>query len=127
VVVNTRRGIAWSWLILASIALLLIAVYKILWLSLGILAVGFGKFSWFNVANLVEGPLYLASAATAWKWPWVAESVAVFTLVVIFARFNPWTVSPFQRGLSLDYAFIIAANVAVIAKMSLRRTAGSMI
>jgi hypothetical protein len=74
------------------------------------------------IANLMEVPTYLASAATAWKWPWIAESVAGLTLVVILARFNPWTISPFQKWLSFEYAFIIAANVAFFAKMSLRRS-----
>jgi hypothetical protein len=118
---NIKRTVVWSGIILASIVMLLIAIYQIVCLLLGILTSGVGPLSGFYVAYLLEGPAYLASAATAWKWPWIAESVAVLTLVVIFARFNPWTVSPFQRGLSLDYAFIIAANVAFFARMSLRR------
>jgi hypothetical protein len=66
-------------------------------------------------------PAYLISTVTAWKWPWIAESVALLTLAMIFARFHPWEISPFQRGLWIDYAFIVAANVAFFARMSLRR------
>lgn len=121
-VINIKLVVMWSGIILASIVMLLIAIYKILWLLLGTLAWGAGPLSGFYVASLMEGPAYLASAATAWKWPWIAESVAGLTLAVIFARFNPWTISPFQRWLSFEYAFIIAANVAFFARMSLRRS-----
>jgi hypothetical protein len=119
--INFKRAVMWSGIILASAVMLLIAVYKAFLLSLGTLAWGVGPVSGFYVAFLMEPPAYLASAATAWKWPWVAESVAMLTLIVIFARFPPWAISPFQRGLSLDYAFIIAANVAFFARMSVRR------
>lgn len=73
-----------------------------------------------RITGLVEAPAFLGSAVTAWKWPWIAESVAVLTFVVIVARFNPWTISPFQKALTLEYAFLIAANVAFISKMTLR-------
>jgi hypothetical protein len=106
---------------LASVIMLLVAVYKAFWLLMGSMALDSGPIPGIYIANLMEVPAYLASAATAWKWPWIAETVAVLTLVVIFARFNPWTISPFQRWLSFEYAFIIAANVAFFARMSLCR------
>jgi hypothetical protein len=120
IVINIKRVVMWSGITLASVVMLLIAIYKVFWLLAGTLAWGAGPLSGFYVAGLMEAPAYLASAATAW-WPWVVESVAGLTLVVIFARFNPWTISPFQRGLSLEYVFVIAANVAFFAKISLRR------
>jgi hypothetical protein len=120
-VINIKRVVMWSGLILASIAMLLVAVYKTFWLLMGSMALDNGPIPGVYIANLVEVPVYLTSAVTAWKWPWIAESVAGLTLVVIFARFNPWTISPFQRWLSFEYAFIIAANVAFITRMSLRR------
>jgi hypothetical protein len=101
--------------------MILVAIYKIVWLLLGAITSGVWPRSVFDVANLLEGPAYLISAATAWKWPWVAESVSLLTLVVIFARFNPWTINPFQRGLSVDYAFIAAANVVFFTRMAMRR------
>jgi hypothetical protein len=108
-------------IILASIVMLLVAIYKVIVSLLGTLAWGVGPLSGFDVAFLLEGPAYFASAVTAWKWPWVAETIASLTLIVILARFNPWTISPFQKVLSLEYVFIIAANVAFIEKWVLRR------
>lgn len=121
-VVNIKHAAMWSGIILASAVMLLIAIYKAIVLLVGTLALGTGPVSGFYVAFLIEAPAYLVSAVTAWKWPWIAESVAALTLAVIFARFNPWTISPFQKGLSLEYAFILAANVAFFARMSLRRS-----
>jgi hypothetical protein len=96
-------------------------IYKGIWFLLGMSVLGVGPLSAFHVAGLIQAPAYLASAATAWRWPWVAETVAALTLVVILTRFHPWVISPFQRGLSVDYVFVIAANVAFFARMSLRR------
>ena len=121
IVIKIKRIAAWTGLILAIILMLLIAFYKAFVLLLGTLGWGVGPLSVFYVAALMEPPAFPVSAVTAWKWPWIAESVAVITLAVILARFNPWTTSPFQRALSLDYIFIIAANVAFFARMSLRR------
>jgi hypothetical protein len=118
---NTQRIVMWSVLILSSIVMLLVAVYKAFWLLMGTMALDSGPIPGIYIANLAEVPAYLASAATAWKWPWIAESFAGLTLVVILARFNPWTISPFQKWLSFEYVFIIAANVAFFAKMALRR------
>lgn len=119
-VINIKRAVMWSGIISASVVMLLVGIYKLFLLLLGTLAWGAGPLSVFYVAFLMEAPAYLVSAATAWKWPWVAELVAILNLIVIFARFNPWTISPFRRGLTLEYAFIIAANVAFFARMSLR-------
>jgi hypothetical protein len=119
---NIQRNIARSVIILASIAMLTVAVYKSVWLLIGTLAWGIGPLDKFYVTSLVEVPAYFASAVTTWKWPWFAESVAVLTLAVILAWFNPWTIGPLlQRELSLEYVFIIYANVAFIAKLLLRR------
>jgi hypothetical protein len=118
---KTQRVVAWSVILLASVVMLLLAVYKAFWVSMGSLALDRGPIPGIYIANLIEVPVYFASAVTAWKWPWVAESVALLTLAVVFARFNPWTISPFQRWLSFEYAFVIAANVAIVAKMWLRR------
>jgi hypothetical protein len=101
--------------------MLLVAIYKAFWLSMGTLALDSGPLPRIYEANLILAPAFLVSAATAWKWPWIAELVAGLTLVAIFSRLIPWTVSPFQRELSFEYAFMISANVAFIAKMSLRR------
>jgi len=57
---------------------------------------------------------------TAWKWPWVAESIAGLTLIAIVTIF-PRPISPYARFLSWEYAFIVAANVAFVAVLSLRR------
>jgi hypothetical protein len=50
------------------------------------------------MAWILEVPAYFVSALNAWKWPWIAELVAAIALAVIFMRFKPWTVSPFQQG-----------------------------
>jgi len=118
---NTQRVATWSALTLASIVMLSVALFKVFWLLMGTLALDSGPMPKIYVINLVQAPAYLASASTAWKWPWAAESVAGLTLIAIFTRFIPWTVSPFQRELSFEYAFVIAANVAFFAVMSLRR------
>jgi hypothetical protein len=69
----------------------------------------------------MQAPAYLVSAATAWKWPLVAESVAALTLIAIFTKIIPPPVFPYERYLSYEYAFIIAANVAFFARLYLRR------
>jgi hypothetical protein len=119
---DTQRLVLRSGLVVASIAMLSAGMYKGIWFLLGMSVSGVGPLSAFHLAGLIQAPAYLASAATVWRWPWVAETVAALTLVVIFARFHPWIISPFQRGLSVDYVFLIAANVAFFARMSLRRT-----
>ena len=118
---NTQRVVIRSGLILASIVMLLIALYKFFWLSMATLALDSGPIPRIYTVNLILAPAYLVSAATVWKWPWITESVAGLTLIAIFTRLIPWTISPFQRELSFEYVFIIAANVAFITKMSLRR------
>jgi hypothetical protein len=120
-IINIRQLAASLGFYVACIVMLLVGIYKIALLLLGTLAWGVEPLSEFYVAGILEGPMFLASVATAWRWPWVVELVALLTLVVIFARFNPWTISPFQKGRSLEYAFILAANVAFFARMSLRR------
>ena len=121
---NTQRVVMWSGLILASIVMLLVAIFKVFWLSMGTLALDSGPIPRIYLVNLMQAPAYLASAATAWKWPWVAESVAGLTLIAIFTKIIPPPVFPYERYLSYEYAFIIAANVAFFAKMSLRRSGG---
>ena len=120
---KTRRIVTWLALILSSIVMLSVALFQVFWLLMGTLALDSGPIPRIYAINLIQAPAYLASAATAWKWPWVAESIAGLTVFAIFTRFIPWTVSLFQRELSFEYAFIIAANVAFFASMSLRRCA----
>jgi hypothetical protein len=120
-VITIKRVIMWSGLIVACAVMLLVALYKAFWLSMGTLALDSGPMPRTYLVNLILGPAYFASAATAWKWPWIAESVAGLTLVAIFARFIPWTASPFQPELFFEYVFIVAANAAFIAKILLRR------
>jgi len=118
---NTRRVVTWLALISSSIVMLSIALFKVFWLLMGTLALDNGPIPRIYAINLIQAPAYLASAATAWKWPWVAESVAGLTLIAIFTKIIPPPVFPYERYLSYEYAFIIAANVAFLAGMSLRR------
>lgn len=120
-VIQAKRTIMKSVLGLALVAMILAAIYKSAWLLLGVVTSGATPRSIFDVANLMEGPAYLISAATSWKWPWLAESASILTLFIIFARFHPWATSPFQRGLSVDYVFIAAANVIFFIKLALSR------
>jgi hypothetical protein len=101
--------------------MLSVALFKVFWLLMGTLALGSGPMPKIYVINLVQAPLYFASAATAWKWPWVAESVAGLTLIAIFTKIIPPPIFPYERYLSWEYSFIVAANVAFFAVMSLRR------
>ena len=118
---NTKQNIVRTAIIVAITVMMLVAIYKIAWLLLGAITVGVRPRSGFDVASLIEGPAYLISATTAGNWPWIAEFVSVLILVVILARFNPLTISPFQRGLSIDYVFIVAANVVFFSRMTMRR------
>jgi len=118
---RTQRALARSVIIFASAVMLLVAIYKAAWLLLGAITSGVWPGSVFDAANLLEGPAYLVSAATAWTWPWIAEIVGLLSLAVILMRFNPWIASPFQRGLALDYAFIVAANAVFFTTVLLRR------
>ena len=120
-VINIERVVIWSVVILASVVMLLVAMFYAFWVLMGSMALGVGPIPGIYIAHLMEVPAYFVSAVTAWKWPWVAESAAGLTLIVILANFNPWTISPFQRWLSFEYAFIIAANVAFFTRMLLRR------
>lgn len=102
--------------------MLTVSVYIGLWLVMGTLTWGVRPISGFYAANLIEAPAYLVSAATAWKWPFIAELIAGVNLVVILIWFHPWTAGPLlQKALHLEYAFIIAANVAFLGGISLRR------
>jgi hypothetical protein len=118
---NTQRVFMRPAIIVATAVMLLVAIYRAIWLFLGILSSGVGPISSSDMAWILQVPAYFVSALTAWKWPWIAELVAVIVLAVIFMRFKPWTVSPFQRGLSCDYAFIVAANVVFFVKVLSRR------
>jgi len=118
---NTRRVVTWLVLISSSIVMLSVALFKVFWLLMGTLALDSGLIPRIYVVNLVQAPVYLASAATAWKWPWVAESVAGLTLIAIFTKIIPPPVFPYESYLSYEYAFIFAANLAFFASMSLRR------
>jgi hypothetical protein len=118
---DTRRVVTWLVLILSSIVMLLVALFKVFWLLMGTLALDNGPIPRIYVVNLMQAPAYFASAVTAWKWPWVAELVAGLTLIAIFTKIIPPPVFPYQRYLSYEYAFIIAANVAFFAKVFLRR------
>jgi len=118
---NTRRVVTWLVLISSSIVMLSVALFKVFWLLMGTLALDSGPIPRIYVVNLVQAPVYLASAATAWKWPWVAESVAGLTLIAIFTKIIPPPVFPYESYLSYEYAFIFAANLAFFASMSLRR------
>jgi hypothetical protein len=109
-------------LILSSAVMLSVALFKVFWLLMGTLALDNGPMPRIYVVNLVQAPAYLVSAATAWKWPWFAESVAGLTLVAIFTRIIPPPIFPYERYLSWEYAFVVAANVAFIAGMSMRRS-----
>ena len=117
---SEQRIAARALLVAASAVMFLVAIYTGFVFLLEAVLSGVGPLSVFDVAYLMSAPAYLVSAATAWRWPWVAESVAVLTLVVIFSRFHPWTVSPFRRAFFLDYAFVVAANVAFFSWLWLR-------
>jgi len=100
---------------------ILAAIYKTAWLLLAAVVVGVSMRSVFDVADFLTVPAYLVSAAVAWKWPWIAETVASLSLAVILMRFHPWIVSPFQRGLAVDFVFILAANVLFFTAVLPRR------
>jgi len=117
---NTNRAVAWLVLILSSIAMLSVALFKVFWLLMGMLALDSGPIPRIYVVNLIHAPAYLASAATAWKWPWVAESIAGLTLIAILTRIIPPPAFPYERYLTYEYLFILAANLAFFAAMSLR-------
>lgn len=124
---DTRRFVKWTVLVLSIIAMLSIALFKGFWLLMGTLALDGGPMPRIYVINLVQAPAYLASALTAWKWPWVAECVAVLTFIAIVTKLIPPPTFPYQRYLSWELAFIVAANVAFLSVMSLRRlTRGSV-
>jgi len=100
--------------------MILAAIYKITWLLLGAITSGVKPRSVFDVANLVEGPAYLAAALAAWKRPWIAETVAVLSLIVILLSFGPLTTGPVQRAFFVDYVFIVSANVVFFTSMVTR-------
>lgn len=105
--------------------MVLAAVYKIAWLLLGAITSGVKPRSVFDVANLLEGPAYLIAALAAWRRPWIAEAVAVLTLIVILSSFGPLTTGPVQRGFFVDYVFIVSANAVFFASMTMRNRENS--
>ena len=117
-----QRAMARSVIIFASVGMILAAIYKAAWLLLAVVVVGASMGSIFDVADLLSVPAYLVSAVVAWKYPWIAETVALLFLAVILMRFHPWIISPFRRGLAVDYVFIIAANVFFFTAVLSRRS-----
>jgi len=105
--------------------MVLAAIYKIAWLLLGAITSGIRPRSVFDVANLLEGPVYLIAAFAAWRRPWVAEAVSVLTLIVILSSFGPSTTGPVQRGFFVDYVFIVSANAVFFASMTMRNRESS--
>jgi hypothetical protein len=100
--------------------MIMAAIYKLAWLLLGAMTSGIKPRSLFDVANLLEGPAYLTAALAAWRRPWIAEAVAVLTLIVILSSFGPLTTGPVQRGFFVDYVFIVSANAVFFASMMMR-------
>ena len=119
---NTNRVVTWLVLILSSVAMLLVALFKVFWLLMGTLALDSGPIPRIYVVNLIQAPAYLASAVTAWKWPWVAESIAGLTLIAVLTRIIPRPAPPYERYLTYEYVFILSANLAFFAAISLRRS-----
>ncbi|GGH09378.1 hypothetical protein GCM10011586_27340 [Silvibacterium dinghuense] len=89
---------------------------------MGILALDAGPLPKIYIINLVQVPAYLASALTAWRWPWVAECVAGLTFIAVITKVIPPPIYPYQGYLSEEYAFIAAANVAFITTMFMKRS-----
>lgn len=118
---GTRRITAQSMLVLSIITMLAVALFKLFWLLMGVLALDGGPMPKIYVINLVQAPAYLVSALTAWKWPWLAEFFAGLTLVAILTKIIPPPIFPYERYLFWEYAFIVAANVAFFAAVLLRR------
>jgi hypothetical protein len=118
---NSQRIFVRSAMSVVISTMTLLAVYRVALLLLGAMIYGIKPISIFDVADLLGGPVYLLSAILAFRWPWIAELVSILTLAVIFARFHPWEMSPFQRGLTTDYEFIVLANVVFFANVFLRR------
>jgi hypothetical protein len=100
--------------------MIMAAIYKLAWLLLGAMTSGIKPRSLFDVANLLEGPAYLIAVLAAWRRPWIAEAVAVLTLIVILSSFSPLTTGPVQRGFFVDYVFIVSANVVFFSSMTVR-------
>jgi hypothetical protein len=118
---DPRRVVTWLVLVLSIIVMLSVALFKVFWLVMGTLALDSGPMPKIYLINLVQAPTYLASALTAWKWPWVAECVAGLTFIAIFTKVIPPPIFPYARYLSWEYAFIAAANLAFFAVLFLRR------
>src|ERR1700754_3685947 len=109
---NIRRIALRSVLTLSIVVMLGVALLKIFWLTMGTLALDGKQIPKIYVINLVQAPAYLVSALTAWKWPYVAETVSVFTLIALLTKIISPPVFPYQNYLFSEYAFILAANVA---------------
>jgi hypothetical protein len=120
-VTDTKQSIARLGVNVIIAVMILAAIYKIAWLLLGAITSGVRPRSGFDVANLFEGPAYLLSALTAWKWPWIGEGVSILTLIVIFASFSQLTISPVQKAFFVDSVFIIAANAVFFASMAMSK------
>ena len=118
---DPRRVVTRSVLVLSIIVMLSVALFKVFWLVMGTLALDNGPMPKIYLINLVQAPAYLVSALTAWKWPWLAECAAGLTLIAIFTKVIPPPIFPYERYLSWEYAFIVAANAALFAVLSLHR------
>lgn|GEM_PF-2853623 len=117
---DIRRVAAWSALTLSIIVMLGVALFKMFWLSMGTLALDGKSIPRIYVINLVQAPAYLVSALTAWKWPYVAKTVSMLTLIALLTKIISPPVFPYQDDLFFEYAFILAANVAFLAMLFLR-------
>lgn len=105
--------------------MLLAAIYKNAWLLLGAITSGIKPRSFFDVANLLQGSAYLISAVAVWRLPWIAEVVSVLTVIAILASFGQLTTGSIQKGFFVDYVFIVSANAAFFASMTMRHRENS--
>jgi hypothetical protein len=110
--------------------MIVVLLDKVFWLTMGTLSLGPGGLPRIYLINLVLLIAILISAITLWKWPWVSVVVAWANLLSILTRFSPWndnSVHAFFAGFMFDHIFFIAANVGMIAVMSLKRVRRSEI
>jgi hypothetical protein len=109
-------------LVLSIVTMFAVALFKMFWLLMGVLALDGGPMPKIYVINLVQAPAYLVSALTAWKWPWLAEFIAGLTLAAILTKIIPPPIFPYKGYLFEEYAFIAGANLAFFAAFLLRRS-----
>ena len=111
-------------MLVAICAIVIAVAVTAFWLTLGLLALDSGPIPRAYLLNLVCFASFIISAATLWKWPWIAAFVAWANMLSILTRFTPWnddSAATFFSQFLFDHLFFVSANLGALAVLRIKR------